>query len=108
MKATPTSLLAGVALAMVVATPAFAQYSNPPASKPAPATTAATPTTTPANASWADLDTDKDGNLSKDEASKNAAMAAIFDKADSNADGVLTGDEYRAFSAAPPADDAQK
>ena len=106
MKATPMSFLAGVAVAMIVAAPAFAQYSNPPATKPATTTTTTTTTTTPANATWADLDANKDGDLSKDEAGKNAAMAAIFDKADANADGILTGDEYRAYSAAPPADNA--
>ena len=90
MKPTPISLLAGFVLAAAFATPTFAQNPDPEA-KPA----SAAPT-------WADLDTDKDGNLSKGEASKNESLAAIFDKADANTDGILTGDEYRAYM------DAQK
>ena len=108
MKSGHKTLLAGVALATVFAAPALAQYSKPAATATKTDTTTTTTTTTTANATWADLDTNKDGNLSKDEAAKNVAMAAIFDKADANADGILTGDEYRAYSATPPADDGQK
>ena len=95
-------LLAGIVLASVFAVPAFAQYSNPPAAKPAATTTTTTTTTTTASPGWAELDANKDGNLTKDEASKNPGLAAVFDKADANADGSLTGDEYRAYAAANP------
>lgn len=55
----------------------------------------------PANASgkksWADLDVDRNGSLDRQEASALPALAKVFDQADGNADGALTGDEYRAY-----------
>lgn len=63
-----------------------------PQANPAPAQPAAQPT-------WAELDTDKDGNLSKNEAAALSSVQALFDKADANADGSLTGDEYRNYLA---------
>ena len=53
----------------------------------------------PAKKSWADVDADKDGNLSKAEASAVPALGQVFDKADSNADGALSADEYKAYVA---------
>ena len=53
----------------------------------------------PAKKSWADVDADKDGNLSKAEASAVPALGQVFDKADSNADGSLSADEYKAYVA---------
>ncbi len=47
--------------------------------------------------SWADLDTDGNGNLSKTEAQRHAGLAAVFADADTNGDNELTADEYRAF-----------
>jgi len=47
--------------------------------------------------SWADLDTDGNGNLSKQEAKAHEALSAVFDQADTDGDGELTADEYRAF-----------
>ncbi|MEG3789681.1 EF-hand domain-containing protein [Lysobacter sp. CCNWLW3] len=64
------------------------------ASEPAAATAAA-----PQKKSWSDVDVDKDGNLSKTEASSVPALGQVFDKADSNADGSLTADEYKAYVA---------
>lgn len=84
MKPIRTSLLACFVLATAFATPVVAQNADPE-TKPAAAPT------------WAELDTDKDGALSKSEASKNESLAALFDKADANTDGILTGDEYRAY-----------
>lgn len=46
---------------------------------------------------WNDVDTDKDGAISKQEASSNAGLSQIFDKADADTDGKLTPDEYKAF-----------
>ncbi len=63
-----------------------------PQANPAAAQPAAQPT-------WAELDTDKDGNLSKNEAAALSSVQALFDKADANADGSLTGDEYRNYLA---------
>lgn len=51
----------------------------------------------PAKKSWADIDADKDGNLSKAEAAAVPALGQVFDKADSNADGSLSADEYKAY-----------
>jgi len=96
-----------------------AQDATPPGSAtpatpatPYPGTgTAATPATpaTPADAaaasmgaspktmSWSDLDADKNGNLSKSEASSLSSLSQVFDSADANHDGSLTADEYRAY-----------
>lgn len=46
---------------------------------------------------WADVDTDKDGAISKQEASSNAGLSRVFDQADADADGKLTTEEYKAF-----------
>lgn len=46
---------------------------------------------------WDDVDTNKDGNISKDEASANPGLSQVFGQADGNADGSLTKDEYKAF-----------
>jgi len=58
---------------------------------------AATTQGDPAKKSWADVDADKDGNLSKAEAAAVPALGQVFDKADANADGSLTADEYKAY-----------
>lgn len=60
---------------------------------------ATTDAAAPQKKSWSDLDIDKDGNLSKNEASPIPALQAVFDKADANADGALTGDEYKTYLA---------
>jgi hypothetical protein len=91
-----TSLLAfGASFALAAAT-AFAQGAAP---QPTPT---ATPTdkAAPAKTAWEDLDINKDGNLSKEETTALPALNEVFDKADSNADGVLTADEYRTYLAA--------
>ena len=48
---------------------------------------------------WASVDTDSDGAISKQEAQVNAGLAQIFDQADGDANGKLTPDEYKAFVA---------
>ena len=58
---------------------------------------AATTQGDPAKKSWADVDADKDGNLSKAEAAAVPALGQVFDKADANADGSLSADEYKAY-----------
>ena len=58
---------------------------------------AATTQGDPNKKSWADVDADKDGNLSKAEAAAVPALGQVFDQADSNADGSLTADEYKAY-----------
>lgn len=46
---------------------------------------------------WDDVDTNKDGNISKDEAAANPGLSQVFGQADGDADGKLTKDEYKAF-----------
>jgi hypothetical protein len=67
--------------------------------------TSAAPMATPAKKSWADVDTDKDGKLTKAEAGTVPALAHVFDKADGNADGALTAEEYKAYAAQVQAGD---
>jgi len=68
-----------------------------PAATPAPAAEASTGA--PAKKSWADVDGDKDGKLSKTEAAVVPALGQVFDQADGNADGALTADEYKSYVA---------
>jgi len=108
-----------IALAAAFATPAFAQSADAAATQDQAAQTtttqdaasqnqptqSATPqdqTTAQTGAKgtkWSDLDADKDGNLSKTEAASLPSLSAVFDKADTNADGALSGDEYKAYVA---------
>ncbi|WP_027080978.1 hypothetical protein [Luteimonas mephitis] len=60
----------------------------------------AAPTAEPKQVTWADLDVDKDGSLSKAEVATVPALAQVFDAADADADGKLTADEYKAHAAA--------
>ena len=57
------------------------------------------PSSAPVKKSWSDVDLDKDGNLSKTEAGTVPALGQVFDKADGNADGSLTADEYKNYVA---------
>lgn len=52
---------------------------------------------TQAKQGWAEVDTNSDGNISKEEAAANPGLSQVFDQADANADGSLTADEYKAF-----------
>ncbi|HZH42761.1 MAG TPA: EF-hand domain-containing protein [Lysobacter sp.] len=64
------------------------------------ATQGATTATTDTGAqkkTWADVDIDKDGNLSQTEAAAIPALAQVFAQADGNADGKLSADEYRGY-----------
>ena len=117
MSHTRKTLLGAVALVATLSAPlAFAQQTDPAATAGAaptatdasaqPAATAQTTTSndaaaaTPASVSkksWADVDVDKDGNLSKAEAAAVPSLGQAFDKADSNADGSLTATEYKAY-----------
>lgn len=90
------------------ATPAdpAAQSTDPTAATqpatPADPATPATPADPAAQGNqitWADLDADQDGKLTKDEASSVASLVEVFDDADADKDGSLTPDEYKAFVA---------
>jgi hypothetical protein len=104
------------------------QMATTPAADPATAATPATPAdpaaqtgatpatpATPASPAegetkqitWSDLDADKDGKLTKTEASSVQALTQVFDDADADKDGALTPDEYKAFVARNQADAAQ-
>lgn len=89
------------ALTLLLAAPlAHAQDPVDPVAKPQ--TVQPQPAPTPAAApqarqlSWADADTDADGNLSKSEAAAVPGLVDAFDAADSDGNGQLTEDEYRA------------
>jgi len=54
----------------------------------------------PQKKNWSDLDIDKNGSLSATEAASVQNLSSVFAKADANADGELTQDEYKAYLAA--------
>ena len=53
----------------------------------------------PSTKSWNDVDPNTDGSLSTAEAAAIPALGQVFDKADANADGALSADEYKAYVA---------
>src|SRR3546814_12976279 len=61
---------------------------------------ATAPTAEPKQVTWADLDVDKDGSLSKAAVATVPALTQVFDAADADADGKLTAEEYKADAAA--------
>lgn len=101
-----------IALATAFAAPAFAQSAEPTQAQqdapPEAAQPAAAQPATDASKAlrWSDLDKNKDGKLSKSEAQPVQSLSAVFDQADANADGALTGDEYKAYLAANTSGDA--
>jgi hypothetical protein len=105
MNKTSTFRLTGLlALATVIAAPAaFAQDATTTTTDQAQAAQSqpATPATPaePGKKTWADLDVNKDGNLDKTEAAPIPTLQAVFDTADTNADGALTGEEYKTYLA---------
>lgn len=114
------ALSAALAMPMAFAQSETEQTSPPQTGQPTPteataSTQAATPTESATGASvqsteqttgaassgakqgWADVDTDKDGAISKQEASSNAGLSQVFGQADADTDGKLTAEEYKAF-----------
>jgi len=67
------------------------------------AQTAATPSTAPSASpsAFTKLDSDKNGMVSKKEASKNKELTSKWDILDTNKDGNLDQGEFAAFEAAP-------
>jgi EF hand len=90
-----------IALSITLALAATATVAQDAAPQPVPA---ADDKASPAKTAWEDLDINKDGNLSKEETVAMPALHDVFEKADSNADGALTGDEYRGYLAANQTD----
>ena len=95
---TLTKSLVPAAAAVLIATlgPAWAQQ---PAQPPQPAPQAPAD---PAEAAFRGADTNKDGQLSREEAGKLPAIAARFDELDKNKDGGLSWDEFRSGYRAQP------
>ncbi|MGD6304044.1 EF-hand domain-containing protein [Xanthomonas citri pv. citri] len=98
-----TSLLAATAaLAAALALPAMAQSTSQDAAAQSGSSATAAQSSGASSGggqTWASVDTDSDGAISKQEAQVNAGLAKIFDQADGNTDGKLTPDEYKAFVA---------
>lgn len=100
-------LAAGAALAIPTA---FAQDAatgtQQAATQPAPTAQtqpAEAAPSAPKQVTWADLDSDKDGDLSKTEVATVPALTQVFDQADADKNGKLTADEYKKFAAMTPA-----
>ncbi|MCF7221407.1 EF-hand domain-containing protein [Marilutibacter chinensis] len=93
------SLSIALALTAVMAAPlAFAQDATPP-EQTNPAEAATMNSAEPAGKSWAEIDLDQDGSISRDEAASVPSLSQVFDLADSDADGNLTAEEYRNYVA---------
>jgi len=91
-------------LGMVAAAPlAFAQEAKPTEHESSPPATGAAeqqPAQSSAGGqglSWADLDVDGNGSLSKAEAQRHSGLANVYAQADADANGELTADEYRGY-----------
>ena len=92
-------LIAGAAIA------AFAGLATAQISSPPPSTSPST-STAPAGGTgevFTKLDADKDGMVSKKEASKNKELTSKWDTLDTNKDGKLDQGEFAAFETAAPA-----
>jgi hypothetical protein len=97
-------LMGLMALSAAFAVPtAFAQDAKPATAAQTAASQPASPApqsdAAPAKKTWAELDTNKDGNLNKTEAASIPSLQAVFDQADANADGALSGEEYKTYLA---------
>jgi len=98
----PTDDASAMAAAATSATGDATAMGATPATPVTPATPA-TPAASAASAkrvNWSQLDSDKDGKLSKAEAAPVKSLSKVFDQADANKDGALTADEYKAYLAA--------
>jgi type II secretory pathway pseudopilin PulG len=78
--------------------PAFAQSAGQDATTDAGAAAAqAQAQSNGGGQTWASVDTDGNGSISRSEAQVNPGLAQVFDQADADSDGQLTPDEYKAF-----------
>ena len=92
------ALVMPMAFAQTAPTDDSAMQSQAPAAQAQPQ---ATPESAaqPKQVTWADLDGDKDGSLTKTEVATVPALSQVFDQADADANGKLTADEYKSFAA---------
>ena len=93
MRYTPSILMSALAV-VLTATPAFAQRTEPPTATPPP--TGSTTDTTPKTLSFADLDVNADGKVSKDEAAADARLTSHFAQVDRDGDGQVSETEFAA------------
>lgn len=93
-------MMAVAPLAFAQATPTTEQpptETTPPPAAGAAEQQPARSTASGQGLSWADLDADGNGNLSKQEAQPHGALSSVFAQVDADGDGELTTDEYRNF-----------
>jgi hypothetical protein len=77
----------------------------PPVSSPQRESAGAEPNSmSPQPLTWADVDADKDGAISREESAQVESLVAVFDDADADKDGRLTVEEYKAYAAASSTD----
>lgn len=86
-------------LAFAQSTPSAQQQTAPPDAAATQATPASPAAEQPKAKTWADVDSNKDGKISKSESVTEPAVGQIFEQADANKDGNLTTDEYKAYIA---------
>lgn len=109
MKRNPLS----VALALTVALAAPSAFAQEQDTAPPEQTESTTMNSAqPAQKSWAEIDLNQDGAISRDEAASVPSLSQVFDQADSDADGALTADEYKNYvskaqNTGEPVDDEQ-
>ncbi|MBU8976583.1 EF-hand domain-containing protein [Lysobacter sp. MMG2] len=92
MRTTSTLMLA--LASVLAASPALAQKTERPTPTPPP--TGSTTDTTPRALSFADLDVNADGKVSKDEAAADARLTSHFAQVDRDGDGQLSATEFAA------------
>lgn len=109
MKNTRKPLVAMIALGAALAMPmAFAQDAATTQAPPTDAAnttqqeyaqdaTAEAPQAQQGQVTWADLDTDGDGKLSRAEAAALEGLAQVFEDVDADGDGFVTPEEYRNY-----------
>lgn len=109
MKNTRKPLVAMIALGAALAMPmAFAQDASSTQAPPtdtatstqqeyAQDATAEAPQAQQGQVTWADLDTDGDGKLSRAEAAALEGLAQVFEDVDADGDGFVTPEEYRNY-----------
>jgi hypothetical protein len=99
----PKALSIAIAIAGITAAASVFAQDAPPTQGSAPPQEAMPPTTTApvAQATFAQLDADSDGAVSKGEAAASAGLISAFDGLDTDGNGSLNSAEYAKFTAMP-------